>query len=99
MSNDPFLERLRSEARTLRYEPSDVAVTRISARIRERIATPTVSQLLANWMRPITLSFGAIALVSTLGVAWYESHETVSMESTIAQSNIDVEMAGYSFGD
>jgi hypothetical protein len=99
MSNDPFFERLRAEAQTLRYEPSNVAVTRMSARIRERIATPTVSQLLANWMRPLTLSLGAIALASTLGVVWYESHETVAMESTIAQSNIDVEMAGYSFGD
>ncbi|MCU1229994.1 MAG: hypothetical protein JWO97_2878 [Acidobacteria bacterium] len=99
MSNDRFLERLRIEAETLRYETSDFAVTRMSARIRERIATPTVSQLLANWMRPLTLSFGAIALVSTLGVAWYESQESVAMESTIAQSNIDVEMAGYSFGD
>ncbi|MEA2571946.1 MAG: hypothetical protein QOI24_3947 [Acidobacteriota bacterium] len=99
MSNDRFLERLRIEAQSLRFEPSHFAVTRMSARIRERIATPTVSQLLANWMRPLALSFGAIALVSTLGVAWYESQETVAMESTIAQSNIDVEMAGYSFGD
>ena len=99
MSNDPFLERLRTEAQSLRYEPSDAAITRMSARIRERIATPTVSQLLANWLRPLTLSFGAIALVSTLGVVWYESQQSVPMESMIAQNNIDVEMAGYSFGD
>jgi len=99
MSNDRFFERLRDEAQQLRYEADDVALTRMRARIRARLAAPTVSELLANWMRPLTVSLSALALVATLGVAWYETHPTVTVESTIAQSNIEVEMAGYSFGD
>ena len=99
MSDDRFFAKLRKEAAALQYEPSGDAMTRMSARIRERIAAPTVSQLLAAWMRPLTLSLGVIAFVSTLSVAWYESQQPVSMESTIAQNNIDVEMAGYSLGD
>lgn len=99
MSEDRFIERLRDEAQQLRYEPDDVAVTRMSARIRARIAAPTVSEMLANWLRPLTVSLSAIAFVSALGIAWYETHPQVTVESQMAQSNIDVEMAGYSFGD
>jgi hypothetical protein len=100
MSDDRFLERLRDDAQQLRYDADDVALTRMRARIRARIVAPvTVSQLLANWMRPLTVALSAITLAATLGVAWYETHPAVTVESTVAASNIDVEMAGYSFGD
>lgn len=100
MSKDRFLERVRSEAQQLRYEPSDVAMTRMSARIRARVAAaPTASQLLANWMRPLTVSLGALAVAASLGVAWYEAQESVTTEATIAQTNLETEMARYSYGD
>src|SRR6267378_1872163 len=47
-------ERLRGDARTLRYEPDDVSASRVAARVRSRIAAaPTVAQLLARWARPL----------------------------------------------
>ena len=38
IENDDFLERLRPEARQLRFEPDEMMATRIAARVRERIA-------------------------------------------------------------
>jgi GGDEF domain-containing protein len=100
VTDDRFFERLRDDAEPLRYAPDDAAMSRMAARIRARVtAPPTVAQLLSAWMRPLTLSFATLALVVSLGVAWYETNEAVPIETTIAQSNIDVEMAGYSFGE
>jgi hypothetical protein len=96
MTDDPFLERLRDEARALRYDAGDAAYTRLTARIRERVTTPaTVSQLLALWFRPVVASVAAIALTASLGLTWYQqTHEPVSVEQISAS---DTAAEGYLF--
>jgi hypothetical protein len=72
MSDDRFFERIRAEAQPLQYVPGDEALTRLSARIRARVAAPpTVAQLLANWFRPLAVSVAALALAAAIGVQWY----------------------------
>ena len=68
MSEDRFLDRVRQDARQLRYEAGDVACARLSARIRARLAEPTVSQFLAAWFRPLAASLSALALAATIGI-------------------------------
>lgn len=97
MTDDPFFDRLRDEARPLRYDAGDAVYARLSARVRERIAAPiTVSQLLAQWFRPLTASVAAIALTASIGITWYQqTHEPVSVEQI---STIDTAAEGYLFG-
>jgi hypothetical protein len=97
MTDDPFFERLRDEARSLRYDADDAVYTRLSARVRERVAAPvTVSQLLAQWFRPLTASVAAVALAASIGMTWYQqTHEPISVEQI---STIDAAAEGYIFG-
>ena len=77
MSDDRFLDRLREEAQTLRYEADDVTYVRLQSRIRGRIAAPslTVSQLLGSWLRPVGVSLAALALAVAL-IAGFEQQQT-----------------------
>lgn len=97
MTDDPFLDRLRDEARTLRYDGGDSMSARIAARVRARIAAPlTVSQLLAQWFRPLVASVAAIALATSIGLTWYQqTHEPASVEQL---SSVDTTAEGYLFG-
>lgn len=89
--DDNFFDRLRDDARPLRYEPN---VTRISARVRERIAAqPTVAQLLASWFRPLAATLTALALAAMIGVAWTSETEELSLADESA-----IEIAGVSYG-
>src|SRR3954453_1396573 len=99
MSEDQFLEPLREKARVLRYEPKDDAIwTRLPARIRARVnAQPlTASQLLASWFRPIAASLTALALVASIGLAWYERPDAPATE-TIGAAGVDIQMDGDSY--
>ena len=98
MTDDPFFDRLRNEARSLRYEADDALCTRLLARVRERVAAPlTVSQLLAQWFRPLTASVAAIALTASIGITWYQqTHEPVSVEQL---STIDAAAEGFLLGE
>jgi hypothetical protein len=99
MSNDRFFDRLRHEARKLRYEPEDDALwTRLAARIRERIQLqPSVSQLLAGWFRPVAASLAALALASALSLALFErSRENTSAES-MTSSSVEISVGGDTF--
>jgi hypothetical protein len=70
MSNqDDFLERLRGHTSELRYQVDDATLARIRARIHERIARPTVTELLAAWFRPLVATAAAIALAAAIGIA------------------------------
>ncbi len=94
MSEDKFLERLRQDAASLRYEPRDEVVwTRLAARIRARIAQPTVSQIIAAWFRPLAASLAAAALAAVLGIAVLESDETPAFGS----DSVEISMAGASY--
>lgn len=94
MSEDRFLERLREEARGLRYEPDDFALARVNARVRGRLsATPTVAGLLTAWFRPIAASLTAVALAATLGVTLIESatgESATTIESISASNTIEI---------
>jgi len=99
MSEDRFFERLRADASALRYEPDASAMTRVSARIRARVASqpPTVAQLLASWFRPLATTLAALALAATIGIAFVPNDDA----ETIASNPDQISMAGdtYSVGE
>jgi len=87
MSDEEFVNRLRTDAQQLRYEPADDAVwARLAARIDERVRTqPTVAQLLAIWFRPVAASFAIVSVVAALSLTWIEQpRETSTVESVVA---------------
>ena len=97
MSEDRFLERLREDARTLRYEPKDDAIwTRLPAKIRARMQSQpvTASQLLASWFRPIAASLTAFALAATLGLAWFERPSATTTSETLSNAGVDIQIDG-----
>ena len=69
MTEDRFLERLREEAVHLRYEPDDVVAGRIAARVRERIAQPSVATVLALWFKPIAATLSVLTIAAALTFA------------------------------
>lgn len=99
MSDDRFLERLRDDARALRYEPDDAVLTRLPAKIRSRLhsSSQSASQLLASWFRPIAASLTAIALAATIGLAWVEQPRDTSSNETISANGVDILMDGDSY--
>ncbi len=110
MSDDRFFERLREDAQPLRYEPDDLMVTRITARVRERISIGTstaVAKMLARWFRPLAASMAALALAASLGLIWV-SHTTAdtpqtatAVESMASHNPVEIQVAGdvYSVGE
>jgi len=71
MNEDDFLESLRDEGRALRYEPGDVAIGRIEARVRERVAeTETIAGALAAWLRPLAGAMLAATALSIATLVW-----------------------------
>jgi hypothetical protein len=93
MSDDRFFERLRDDARALRYEPDDAAMTRLSARIRGRVSAPTVTQFLAGWFRPLAATLSAVALAATIGIAVTSTND----DEAYATDPVEISMAGDSF--
>jgi len=101
MSDDRFFERLREDARPLRFEADDFMTTRIAARIRERIQAPaTASQVLARWFRPLAASLSALALAATLGIVYIDRSNTETqqqqptVESLSATNTIEISAGG-----
>ena len=98
--NDDFLERLRNDARRLRYEPDDeVLWNRLQAKIRARVAAqPDVPQLLARWFRPITASFVILALAAALSVAWIERpRDSSDLIESMSQNSVEISLDGDTF--
>jgi hypothetical protein len=98
--DDKFFERLRVDARPLRYEMDDVTLARIHARIREQIgeagAQPTVAALLARWFRPLAATLAAVSLAAIIGVA------TLGLDDLTVKENVVEITAGgevYSVGN
>ena len=87
MSDDRFFERLQHDASALRYEPDEVTLTRIRARIRERIARPTVAELLAAWFRPLAAALTAVAIAASVMLAVTDTPDLAAdpqLEVTVA---------------
>jgi hypothetical protein len=103
MTDDDFLERLRDEARQLRFEPDDMMATRIAARVRGRIAAESqagIALVLARWFRPVVASLATLALVAALGVQWLEQSREVSATTLDALTNtqsVDISVGGDTF--
>lgn len=99
--NDNFLQRLRTDARQLRFEPDDVMSSRIAARVRERIAAESqagMAQTLARWFRPAVASLATLAVVATLGIQWAEqSHDTPPLDSMTTTQSVDIAVGGDTF--
>ena len=101
--NDNFLDRLRANARQLRYEPDEMMSTRIAARVRERIAAESqagIAQMLARWFRPVVVSLATLALVATLGIQWAEqSHDAsaAAMDTLTSTQTVDISVGGDTF--
>jgi hypothetical protein len=75
MSDDRFFDQVRSDARSLRYEPDGVALSRLAARVRARIAQPGVTQFIAAWFRPLAASLSALAIVAAIGLTLLERND------------------------
>lgn len=89
--DDKFFERLRVDARTLRREPDPFTLTRIRARIRERIESPpTVLELLAAWFRPLAATLTAVAIAAAIGASAIGSSD----ETTLGETRVDITVAG-----
>ena len=86
MSDDRFFERLREDARQLRYEIDPVASTRLAARIRSRLTEPSIAQFIAGWFRPLAASLTALALVAGIGMTLLERNQNVSIGDPLEYS-------------
>jgi hypothetical protein len=102
MTDDRFFERLRDDARHLQYTPDDVAVSRLSARVRAcLVAQPSVAQLLAGWLRPLSAVVAAIALAATLSIGWeLRTHDTENNPTVdqIAANTTEISVDGVTLG-
>jgi len=100
MDDDRFLERLRVEARQLRYEADDVMLTRLTAGVRARIAAqPSVESFLARWFRPLVASLVALAFAATVGVQWYEhaQQQSTTLEAAMSADPIEISVDGNTY--
>jgi hypothetical protein len=93
MTEDPFLTRLREESRQLQYEPDEVALSRISARVRDRVAHPGVAELLARWFRPVAVSLATLAIAGAVAIVVVERGD----ESAMYDDTIEISLAGESY--
>ena len=99
MSDDRFFERLRDDAARLRYQADDVALTRLTARVRARIAEqPTVESFLARWFRPLAASLATLAIAATLGVQWYErTQQSNTLEAAMSADPVEISVDGNTY--
>ena len=100
MNDDHFFERLRDDAASLRYEPDAAALTRLTARVRARVAAqPTVESFLARWFRPLAASLAALAIVATLGVQWYErtQQQSTTLEAAMSADPVEITVDGNTY--
>ncbi|HEV7570134.1 MAG TPA: hypothetical protein VGQ21_01430 [Thermoanaerobaculia bacterium] len=101
--NDNFLDRLRADARQLRYEPDEMMSARIAARVRGRIAAESqtgIAQVLARWFRPVVASLATLALVATLGIQWAEQSQNASqasLDTMTSTQTVDISVGGDTF--
>lgn len=88
MSEERFLESLRGEARALRYEPDDLAIGRMEARVRDRVAAEeTVVGILAAWIRPLA---GAMLAATALSIAMFVWISREPADALLAGADISI---------
>jgi hypothetical protein len=104
IDDDDFLERLRADARLLRFEADDMMTTRIGARVRERITAESqngIAYVLARWFRPVVASLATLALVAALGVQWLEQSPRdvpgTTLDALTSTQTVDISVGGDTF--
>ena len=90
---DDFLERLRHDARPLRYEPDAVALARVRARILAQLERPTVMDVLAAWFRPVLAAVALAASIAVFTLTELSSNDEPSLED----ERVEIVMAGDSY--
>jgi hypothetical protein len=100
MNDEQFFERLRHDARRLQHEPEEVTLSRLTVRIRTRMrAQPSVSQLLAGWLRPLAAAIAVVALTAALSLTWFERrHDDAIAVDQIAANTTEFSVDGVTLG-
>ena len=95
MTDDPFFQRLRTDARPLRHQPDEATLARIRANIDRYVQhghlareEPTVAQLLAAWFRPLVASAAALALVAAIGTSVLRNSEEIALDDTAIEITV-----------
>lgn len=86
MSEDRFLDQVRRDARELQFELGPAASARVAARIRGRLAEPTITHFLAAWFRPVAASLTALALIAGIAITVLDQNQSLSFGSGIEYS-------------
>lgn len=89
--DDKFFERLRGDAASLRYRIDDAGLARIRSRIYDRIASPTVAQLLAAWFRPLAATLTAVAVAAAIGLAAMNGGDE---SRALSEERVEIVLAG-----
>ena len=102
--HDDFMDRLRTDARQLRFEPDEMMSNRIAARVRERIASEShtgIAYVLARWFRPFVVSLATLALVAVVSVQWIEQSPRdvpgTTLDSLTSTQTVDISVGGDTF--
>jgi hypothetical protein len=100
MNDEQFFERLRRDARQLQHEPDQMTLSRLTVRIRTRLAAqPSVSQLLAGWLRPLAAAIAVVALTAALSLTWFErQHDDTIAVDQIAANTTEISVDGVTLG-
>ena len=92
MTDDEFTAKLRDDARALQYAPhDDRAYARIAERVQERIAQPSVADVLASWFRPLVASLVAAAIVVVVAFSVTDTEPAPGVGISIAGEAYSVE--------
>jgi hypothetical protein len=91
--DDDFFERLRAGARPLRYQPDEIALSRIRAHIHETIERPTVAEMLAAWFRPVLATVAALAAAAVVTLTAIDSGE----QAAYGEDNVEIVMGDESY--
>ena len=89
--DEKFFERLRGDAASLRYRIDDAGLSRIRVRIQDRVARPTVAQLLAAWLRPLAATLTAVAVAAAIGLASMNGGDDAT---TFSEERVEIVLAG-----
>lgn len=89
--NDDFFARLRADSKPLRYQASEVELSRIRARIIATIERPTVLEMIAAWFRPVLAGVAAVAAVAVFTLT------QIDTPAEVAYDEVEIVMAGDSY--
>lgn len=83
MNEELDLEALRSIARQSRFEPDELMLQRLRARVAERVSGPTaIWDLLAAWFRPVAATLAVLIVL----LGFFLSRQTTTVESELLAS-------------